>query len=1499
MARKRRNLQASGDIQNRRQDFVMTVPTGSASKVQLGSAALRKLKDFRAPTKTKDDQKWQDEAIKCFNNIGELYAAIELTAKMVAACRLRAAEYSETGDICETKDERVHRVMRAFVGPDQGQRMLLRKAALSLQVTGEAYLLGLPYEGPAVEGGEAGAESLLYWEFVSNKEVRFEDAKMGGDRKVFRNSEGATKPAGAFGSPQQGKDELPLDCYIARLHRSELCYSEQATSHLRAARTICNELLDLTDVVAAIANSRLNSGILYVPQEFSFGNNKDGWQTGDGSDEDDIDYLTDVLTEHLTAPVADHTDEAALVPLIMRGPAEHGDKIKWIQISRDLDEWATGLRQELLSRLADALDIPREVMLGKGCVPDDVEIMTRTGWKTVDELEIGDETLGLDHTTGASRWSPISAINIFENTDPLVSFESSVHSSLTTPNHRWPVERFMCGACTERLSTSKGRCLRCWKRAKRATGLPPAAIPDLVQRVWVTSEEIQEGDRLVLGAPNADIPVIAKFSDAAVELCAWLATDGDRMRQQARIRQSPTANPENCDRVSAALEAEGINASVSDDAATGVRSWVFSMPEVLDMAGTRPTIPLSMVASLTRSQLALLLEVGVAANGHHQTGTSSMFALDSERLDSFELAAILSGFRVSRTLHRQGEAAYGTGDLTRLSWGPRTRTNITAIGETAHAGRVWCPTVEGTQSWLARSGDRNTTYYTGNSLNHWCYHDVDRNALKDMSFDEQCEQRLRVYTRSKGWVFREGLEVGDELLTLNQKTGVTEWHPVSYVYEADVVDEPMLEMDSLYMSGTTTMDHRWPVKRRFCGEAGCDRAGTTRGRCGPCDERLQRHLGGKPEPIEYCFDTSVKLSSELSRGDLFTLAAPSVDHPPTDQKVYEDEAVRLVAWLSTDGNIIGKHQSDTRRRGVVRQSPTGKAAECTQIEQAFRYVYGDPVEKFQVGDDPAWRFRYDEKAGVNEYWLSAEAIEDLVDSFVGTEQDGRFVVSTAFVEKLTEAQKHLFLEASLAGNGHQQRGQTCYLFAKDGKRLDAAERAAVLLGFRVSRNRHNSAEHGFSDENVWRLGWGRREYIGHQPNKAKIVRKDGVVWCPHVTENHNYLAMHNGKTFFTGNTGFNVDSDLVTKHILPIGQLIAEFIASSYLRPMLEEFEGMTPEEACRYTVEFDAQAIVARHNEAQVADRLFTLGCIGKKALLRASGFSESDQPTEEEQAQMFLLNGIRNAPIQYRWAIPYVDIFDHLGINPAVASGLLDPEVIDNDGYIDTIKLLHGPDGLEKITDPTRPEDNPDGEAGEPYDPNKRPSEAEEVDEVRESGGSRNSRPPATQAPQTPTSTKRAYEFEANREVLVEKLLTAADAAYVQAMTKAASRYVSRAKIRRQQGDYDKLRFMSTIGPNELEEAELTSDELLEDAWVELKDRGRPWVRELFSGHPHEADYANTVVLQLEANMHAFALANFHNEPRMRDRDMYVPVELITDALDAPYAGKPTSTPNPWVHN
>jgi len=86
----------------------------------------------------------------------------------------------------------------------------------------------------------------------------------------------------------------------------------------------------------------------------------------DSDDTDEIDPFTEELIDHMTAPVDDRTSAASLVPLILRGAAEYGEAIKNIQVTRDLDDMYMELRQEAIGRLATGMDIPPEIMEGKG-----------------------------------------------------------------------------------------------------------------------------------------------------------------------------------------------------------------------------------------------------------------------------------------------------------------------------------------------------------------------------------------------------------------------------------------------------------------------------------------------------------------------------------------------------------------------------------------------------------------------------------------------------------------------------------------------------------------------------------------------------------------------------------------------------------------------------------------------------------------------------------------------------------------------------------------------------------------------------------------------------------------------------------------------------------------------------------------------------------------------------------------------------------------------------
>lgn len=323
-------------------EFAMQRPKASAT---ISSAALQKVDSLRAPIGPPEG--WQRDAYGFYETIGELAEVLNETASSLERCDFRPVSMGASGSpdaFKETTDERVIRVWRAFVGPRGGKPELIRKAALHLQIAGESFLVGQPVKT------EFGMDAGMTWEFLSGEEIRVEN----NGKTIKRN----------YGYAGMQPVELDADSYIARLWRSDPKFSERADCAVKHVLPICSEIVLLTQVVDAIAKSRLSAGILFVPDEMSFGPFD---ETEDDSDEtDDIDPLTQELSEQLTAPVEDRTSAASLVPLIMRGPAEFADKIIPITIARDLDHMYQDLRLEAIKRLATGLDIPVEIMFGKG-----------------------------------------------------------------------------------------------------------------------------------------------------------------------------------------------------------------------------------------------------------------------------------------------------------------------------------------------------------------------------------------------------------------------------------------------------------------------------------------------------------------------------------------------------------------------------------------------------------------------------------------------------------------------------------------------------------------------------------------------------------------------------------------------------------------------------------------------------------------------------------------------------------------------------------------------------------------------------------------------------------------------------------------------------------------------------------------------------------------------------------------------------------------------------
>ena len=156
------------------------------------------------------------------------------------------------------------------------------------------------------------------------------------------------------------------------------------------------------------------------------------------------------------------------------------------------------------------------------CADEETEILTEDGWRSFRELRAGDTVLTLDHGSGTSQWQPVQAVNVFPATErTLIRMAGRSHSSLTTANHRWPVER--TGHSTNTGPTAGGH---------RVSGEHQNSGEH-----WATTASLTGRDRIRVAAPCEHLPNEPKWPDALVTEVArtWSAraTMGPRLGEHA------------------------------------------------------------------------------------------------------------------------------------------------------------------------------------------------------------------------------------------------------------------------------------------------------------------------------------------------------------------------------------------------------------------------------------------------------------------------------------------------------------------------------------------------------------------------------------------------------------------------------------------------------------------------------------------------------------------------------------------------------------------------------------------------------------------------------------------------------------------------------------------------------------------------------------------------------------------------------------------------------
>lgn len=437
--------------------------------------------------------------------------------------------------------------------------------------------------------------------------------------------------------------------------------------------------------------------------------------------------------------------------------------------------------------------------------------------------------------------------------------------------------------------------------------------------------------------------------------------------------------------------------------------------------------------------------------------------------------------------------------------------------------------------------------------NHWCV--VDTTQILTLN----------------GWKTQENLQVGDVCLTLNHETGMSEWQPVLDIYRADVVNEPMIHMENMSHSSTTTFNHRWPIEKAGKKVSGSRRRWTT--------------------------------SDSFSTTDRVPVAAQTVGLP-TDTK-YSDDFVRLIAAWTSDGTLYEETATKSRRARIVKFDDT----EINVLRSILVSVFGDRYVTH------AWT-EHAHRTAVEAGW-AFEFSGDSLDLLL--QQTGEHkAIRLSFIHDLTYAQRELLLRSMIEiGDGViGSDGNMCF-YQVEPTCLDALELAAITCGYKVMRGQRSK-----------NTGWGERPLHYLKISKKRLtfiptrtetteVRYTGLIWCP-VTQNQTWLAKsENGHVFFTGNTSWQLTEDAIKTYISPDAESISRSLTKSFLWPQMKaEGHPIVDGDGNRTIIWYDATALTVSPDRSAQAREAFDRIEISGEAYRREIGFTEEDKPSPEEIA-------------------------------------------------------------------------------------------------------------------------------------------------------------------------------------------------------------------------------------------------------------------------------------------
>jgi hypothetical protein len=222
-----------------------------------------------------------------------------------------------------------------FAGGLIGQSQILDRLGLHLTIPGDAVLAG-PRDGEAKF-----SFPFDQWRVYSTVEITSRQGRL-----WYKSPAGQDQP-------------VPPGVLPVRVWRPHPRLWWEADSPTRSSQVVLREIDLLDQHVHATAVSRLaGAGIFAVPDELTLPG--DEVET-EGIDEDPFVVK---LSEVMSIAIKNRESAAAIVPIVLRGPAEYLSALRHFDFSTAFDERVPDLRNVALRRLALGMDVPPEIMMG-------------------------------------------------------------------------------------------------------------------------------------------------------------------------------------------------------------------------------------------------------------------------------------------------------------------------------------------------------------------------------------------------------------------------------------------------------------------------------------------------------------------------------------------------------------------------------------------------------------------------------------------------------------------------------------------------------------------------------------------------------------------------------------------------------------------------------------------------------------------------------------------------------------------------------------------------------------------------------------------------------------------------------------------------------------------------------------------------------------------------------------------------------------------------------